>query len=85
MTEKIRDDGEDVPGGGAGAEGVDHVSWCHCSTFKRGPFRVVLQMLNLQLDVAKEAERFHNYDSDSEEKEVKCMELLEFDTSWIEL
>ena len=30
---------------------------------------------------AKEAERFHNYDSDSEEKEVKCMELLEFDTS----
>ena len=42
-------------------------------------------MLNLQVDVAKEAERFHNYDSDSEEKEVKCMELLEFDTSWIEL
>ena len=32
---------------------VDHVSWCHCSTFKRGPFRVVLQMLNLQLDVQK--------------------------------
>ena len=40
---------------------------------------MVLQMLNLQLDGAKEAERFH--DSDAEEKEVKCMELLEFDTS----
>ena len=38
-------------------------------------------MLNLQLDVEKEAEGFHNYDGDSEEKEVKCLELLEFDIS----
>ena len=45
-------------------------------TFQSGPTDV-----ESSVRCAKEAERFHNYDSDSEEKEVKCMELLEFDTS----
>ena len=60
MTERLRDDGEDagrrwddVPHGGAGAVPPPK------RTFQR-----VLQMLNLQLDVEKEAEGFHNYDSE---------------------
>ena len=82
MTEKTRDDGEDagrrrddVPHGGAGAEGVDHVPDAIVPPSKRTFYRV-LQVLNLQLDVEKEAEGFHNYDSERKLNVWSCLNLI---------